>query len=283
MTKWLIAVMCTVLGACEKIVELELPEGPKQLVVEARIERIKGSESGSQRIRLTTTDAYFSDTVPPPASLATVRVIDDAGRTYMFTESRIDPGLYGTESLRAEIGRTYTLQIDYQGERYEASETLLATPPIDSLYFDPPNTAIDADAEGVRATINFQEPGGVRNYYLWDQLVGGRRLLTSYSEYRVRVIGSDDGFDGRFVKEFQPYDGQEVSSGHDVMVRQMSLSEAGYRYYRALSDQSANDGSPFAVPLASVRSNIANITNPKHRALGYFIASEVAEARALVP
>jgi hypothetical protein len=211
-----------------------------------------------------------------------VRVIDDAGRTYLFTESRIDPGLYGTESLRAEIGRRYTLQIDYQGERYEATETLLAAPPIDSLYFAPPNTSI-GDAEGVRATINFQEPGGVRNYYLWDQLVEGRRLLTSYSEFRVRVVGSDDGFDGRAVKEFQPYDGQELSSGHDVMVRQMSLSEAGYRYYRALSDQSSNDGSPFAVPLASVRSNIANVTNAKHRALGYFMATEVAEARAWVP
>ena len=63
----------------------------------------------------------------------------------------------------------------------------------------------------------------------------------------------------------------------------MSLSETGYRYYRALSDQSTNDGSPFSVPLASVRSNIANITNPSHRPLGYFMATEVAEARARVP
>ena len=63
----------------------------------------------------------------------------------------------------------------------------------------------------------------------------------------------------------------------------MSLSEAGYRYYRALSDQSSNNGSPFSVPLGSVRSNIVNLTNSSHRALGYFMASEVAEASAKVP
>ena len=118
MKSWMIAAMCLGLGACEKVVELDLPEGPKQLVVEARIERIKGTVSGSQRIRLTTTDAYFSDSAAPPATLATVSVTDDAGRTFIFTESGKDPGLYGTESLLAEVSHSYTLRIDYQGERY---------------------------------------------------------------------------------------------------------------------------------------------------------------------
>ena len=142
--------------------------------------------AGTQRIRLTTTDAYFSDTTPPPARGATVRVTDDAGRSFSFAESRDDLGLYGTESLRAEVGRAYTLQIDYQGERYEATETLVAVPPIDSIYFAPQNT-LSRDAEGVRATIAFQEPGGVRNYYLWDQYVNNERMISSYSDFPVRV------------------------------------------------------------------------------------------------
>lgn len=282
MRYWMIAAMCLGLGACEKVVEMDLPEGAKQLVVEARIERIHGVVSGSQRFRLSTTDAYFSDSAPPPVVGATVRVTDDAGRTVVFTESRFTPGLYGTESLRAEVGRIYTLHIDYQGERYEATDTLLAVAPIDTLYFAPQNV-VSGTTEGVRATIDFQEPGGVRNFYLWDQYVNDTRLLTSYSEYRVRVVGTDDGFDGRLVQQYQPYEGKELPSDVDVLVRQISLSESAYRYYRALSDQSSNDGSPFAVPLGSVRSNIANLTNPKHRPLGYFMASEVAEARARVP
>jgi hypothetical protein len=275
-------VMCLGLGACEKVVELDIPEGAKQLVVEARIERIRGVVSGTQRIRLTTTDAYFSDSPAPPASGAIVRVTDDAGRSFVFAESRSEPGLYGTESLRAEVGRRYSLQIDYQGERYEATDTLLGVAPIDTLYFAP--QSIDfGSPEGVRATIDFQETGGVKNFYLWDQYVDGIRMITSYSEFPVRVVGSDDGRDGQFVQSWQPYDGKELPSGAFVLVRQISLSETSFRYYRALSDQSANNGSPFSVPLGSVRSNIANITNPSHRPLGYFMASEVAEARARVP
>ena len=130
MRYWMIAAMCLGLGACEKVVEIDLPEGAKQLVVEARIELVRGVVSGTQRIRLTTTDAYFSDSAPPPARGATVRVIDDAGRSFMFTEGLTEPGSYYTESLRPEVGRTYVLRIDYQGERYEATETLLAVPPI---------------------------------------------------------------------------------------------------------------------------------------------------------
>ena len=108
-------------------------------------------------------------------------------------------------------------------------------------------------------------------------------MVSSYSDFPVRVVGSDDGYDGRFVQQWQPYDGKELPSGAYVLMRQMSLSEAGYRYYRALSDQSSNNGSPFSVPLGSVRSNIVNLTNSSHRALGYFMASEVAEASAKVP
>lgn len=284
MKRWMVVAMCLGLGACEEVVALDLPEGTTQLVVEARLERIQGAVSGSQRIRLTTTDAYFSNSEPPPARGATVRVIDDAGRSFTFTESPSAPGVYVTTSLDGNVGRRYTLQIDYRNERYEATETLLGVPPIDTIYFAPQNTASrSSSTSGVRATIEFRETGGVRNYYLWDQYVDGERLVTSDSAFRFRVAGADDGFDGRVVREFQPYDGMEVPSGADVLVRQMSLSETGYRYYRALSDQTTNDGSPFSVPLASVRSNIANVTNPSHRPLGYFMATEVAEARARVP
>lgn len=283
MKPWMMVTLCLGLGACEQVVQLDLPEGAKQLVVEARLERVRGAVSGMQRIRLTTTDAYFSNSAPPPARGATVQVTDAAGRSFAFTESSAEPGVYVTTSLEGEVGGRYTLRIDYQGERYETTETLLGVPPIDTLYFAPQNTQSRGGAEGVRATIAFQETGGVRNYYLWDQYVNGVRLLAPDSSFRIRVAGADDGFDGRLVREFQPYDGMVVPSGADVLVRQMSLSETGYRYYRALSDQSTNDGSPFSVPLASVRSNIANITNPSHRPLGYFMATEVAEARARVP
>ena len=42
-------------------------------------------------------------------------------------------------------------------------------------------------------------------------------------------------------------------------------------------------GSPFAVPPASRRGNVANLTRPAEPALGYFLAVEVHERTARVP
>ncbi|MBK8060760.1 MAG: hypothetical protein IPK33_23560 [Gemmatimonadetes bacterium] len=85
------------------------------------------------------------------------------------------------------------------------------------------------------------------------------------------------------MSEFQPYGGISVAPGQVVTVRQIALSDAGYRYYVALTDQVVNDGSPFAVATASVRGNVANRTRPARRALGYFMAGEVSEATRTVP
>ena len=270
------------LGACEKVVELELPEGPKQLVVEARLERVRGAVNGTQQIRLSTTDSYFSDNAPPPVRGATVRVSDGTGPAVTFAESMTDPGVYVTNSLVGEIGRAYTLQIDWQGERYDATETLQPVAPIDSIYFMA-RTGSFGPKEGLRATIDFRDPGTVRNFYLWDQFIDGVRLVVPDTNFRVRVTAPDDGLDGRRIRRFQPFDAVPVKSGAQVLMRQMALSETVYRYFVALSDQSSNDGSPFSVPLSSVRSNIANRTKTDHRPLGYFMATEVAEARAKAP
>ncbi len=191
--RWCVMVALLATSACEKVVNITVPEGAKQLVVEGRLERVRGAVTGQQRIRLTTTDAYFSNTALPPARGASVRVVEEGGRVVSFGEVVNEPGVYATADLIAVLNRRYTLQIIYQNELYEATDVLRAVPPIDSLY------------------------------------------------------------------------------------------EPVYRFYRALSDPSANDGSPFAVPLASVRGNISNLTTAANRPLGYFMATEVAEARAVVP
>ena len=105
--------------ACERVVDVDIPDPDRRLVVEGRIELIKEAPSSAQRIRLTTTDAFFSQEAPPPATGATVSVTDGAGASFTFTETA--PGIYETTSLMGRIGETYTLSIDYAGDRYRSS------------------------------------------------------------------------------------------------------------------------------------------------------------------
>jgi hypothetical protein len=274
-----------VLAACEKVVEIEVADGPVRLVVEGRLEALRGATastaSGQQSLRLTTTAPYFTNSASPPARGAVVSVRDDRGTVVLFRESST-PGTYVTDSLVAAAGRTYTLRIEWQGDRYEAVEALNAVAGIDSLYFTP-RPRRDPVKDGLRATIDLRDPPSVRNYYLWDQFVDGTRLLSPDTLFRYRVVTSDEFYQGRRVRAFQPFDGRAVRSGQEVMVRQYSISEAVWRYYDALNQQVDGDGSPFSVPPASVRGNVANLTTPSKRALGYFVATEVAERRGRVP
>jgi hypothetical protein len=278
----MIPVLCLAAGACERVVDVNLPRADRLLVVEGRLERVQGASAVVQRIRLTTTDDYFSNAVPPAAMGATVRVVEEGGAVVAFAPSASDPSLYVSSPFAAHVGRRYTLQVDWDGDRYEASDVLHAVSSIDSLYFRARNTFI-GPSEGLRATIDTYDPGGERNYYLWDQLVDGARLIAADSGFRARVIANDDLVNGQRVTAFQPYGGIVVAAGQLVTVRQIALSEDGYRYYVALSDQVINDGSPFGVATASVRGNVANRTRPSRRALGYFMAGEVAEVTRIVP
>lgn len=275
----LLLVLMLFLAACERVVDVDLEEGPVRLVVEGRFERVLDRVSGSQVILLSTTGPYFSNASPPPARGAVVRVSDDAGRVVSFTESA--PGRYTTTSLVVERDRRYTLQIDWQGDRYESVETTQTVVPIDSLYFDKPKPGRFAGTEGVRATIDLRDPGNVRNYYLWDQYVNGARVLGPDTTFKYRIAASDDGFDGILIAGFQPYEGIDIPVGATVTMRQIGLSEQMFRYYFAFAEQVSADGSVFAAPPSSLRGNVSNRTNRDRYPIGYFYVSEVAERTAV--
>ena len=57
---------CIAAAACERIVEVEIPDPEPLLVVEGRIELVKEAPSGTQTIRLRTSDAFFSNRRTPP-------------------------------------------------------------------------------------------------------------------------------------------------------------------------------------------------------------------------
>lgn len=270
-------------AGCTRVVELDLPEGPRRLVVEGRLELRVGDQLGDQVIHLTTTDAFTNTTAPPPATGAVVRVTDDAGQTFSFAELTSSPGRYATTGLVPLVGARYTLTLDFEGDRYQASHQLLAVAPIDSLYFVYEEEGLAQGDSGFRATIDYTDPVGSGNFYLWELIVDGKQRIAADPGLRFRAIGEDRFYDGGQVVGYQPYDEEVVEPGQIVTVRQIALSEAAYRYYFALFEQTTGTGGPFSVPPASVRGNITNLTNPGRFPLGYFLTAQVRERASAVP
>ncbi len=277
-----IIAMAVLLTACERVVDIDLNEGPKRLVVEARLEYVLERPTANQHITLSRTGAYFDASAPPAVRSADVLVTDDAGGTYRLVEGAT-PGRYETNNLMVVAGRRYTLRINAEGNRYESTERAVTVAPVDSLTFERPRPGRFSGTDGVRATIYFEEPGGERNFYLWDQYVDGVRQLGPDSSFKMRIISNDDGFDGLPINGFQPFEGIDIKPGNTVVLRQIGLSETLYRYFFAFSDQVGSDGSPFGVPPASLRGNVANLTDPRNSALGYFSVAQVSERRSVYP
>ena len=273
--------------SCEEIIDIDLDEGVTRLVVEGRVEKIQGRLSGSQVIKLSTTDDYFSQAHTPEVQGAVVVVSDDLNNTFQFMESATEPGSYTTDSLFAETDRTYTLTIEYDGDTYTAQETLLSVAAIDSIYqvyqedYRPSVHGGNDLDEGYVPTIDYSDPAGIENYYQWEIYVDGEYRIEADPGNLFRLIQNDELYDGQQVIGHTPDGHLFLEPGQVVMIRQMSLSRVGYDFLSLFFSQSAERGM-FDTPPATIRGNVINVTDSGHYPLGIFGASEVAEAEIVI-
>jgi hypothetical protein len=281
----LIATAIAAFAGCERVVDITVPSQPTRLVVDARLERVLGRVSGRQQITLTTSQEVFATTAPPPATGATVRVSDSAGRVVTFTPVSGQPGVYGSDSLVIATGQRYTLDIAWSGAEYRATTRAVGAPSIDSIYFTLASAVGPIDGgDGLRAAVTFRDVGGRPDFFLFDQVVNGRRIVSPDSTFPYRVILPDAVTgDGRAFQGFQPYQTTQVAPGDTVTLRVMGLPEDAYRWYTTINAQSGSAGGPFGIPPASARGNIQNRTRPAELVFGYFYATEVSEATRRVP
>lgn len=265
---------------CQEVIQIDLEEGKKRLVIEGRIEKIEDNTSGYQSISLSSTSDYFSNSQTPRVTGATVSVSDDSGNIYLFQESSSIAGLYETYNLNAQIGSTYTLFIEYDGEVYSGKEKLYEVTSIDSIYqeFKPDNLF---DEEGIRIKIDFTDPPMKDNFYLWQQFQDGKSYIDVNGGTKWTIISPVEFFNGLKIIGKEPNDEMIFTLGQTALVRQLSISKNEYDYMFLLYDQ-ATGGGPFDAPPATIRGNIENITNPDNYPLGYFGASEVSEAELII-
>lgn len=281
--RWMLWVGCAAAAGCTRVVELDVEAGPTRLVVEGRIELREGEVSGLQRIRLTTTDRFDADSAPPAANGAIVTVTEEGGPSYRFTQDPSDRSSYVFDGIRPRLGAVYTLTIDYEGQRYRASHPLLPVAPIDSLYFTYREAGLAQGDSGFRAVIDYRDPAGAKNYYLWELVVDGLRRISVDPGNRFRIISDDRFYDGGRVVGYQPYDEEVIEPNLPAVMRQVALSEEGFRYLSALFEQTGGAGGPFSTPPASVRGNVVNLTDSDSYPLGFFSAAQVSERTGVVP
>lgn len=257
------------ISACRELTELELPEQEPNLVIEGEITDTLSPHS----IRITLTQNYFSKAPVPVVEDAVVQISDDAGNTELLRYA--GDGFYVADSLEGVIGRTYTLEVNWQGQVYVSSGRLLPEPTIDSLVVRFREATPPVFEEGYYIYVYGNiAPGGSRQYrfktYLNDSLYNDRTDL---------LVPDDRFFPDNLSNVFLPYVFEQFDT---VKVEMYTLNPDMYTYYVELRTLLFNDGGLFSPPPRNPTSNIRNITNPKQPPLGYFQVASKESARVVV-
>ncbi|MCS7077965.1 MAG: DUF4249 domain-containing protein [Bacteroidia bacterium] len=261
--------------------KLRLKNAEKAIIIEGYISYAVNADSnlintqGPFEVKVSTSSPYFEKASFIGLSGATVWITDNMGQKDYLSE--VNTGIYRSDSIQAIPGRTYTLNVIYQGKTYSASSYMPAYVPLDSVTYRyiPPINFLPG---GYYATIYGVDPPGGNNYYrlrvfkrTTDKLTGKRidSLFNGAFDYQGG-IAEDKFFDGNFINFQLPYPGK---IGDTIRIELCSIDKGSYDYYFSLGQAIGNGGSggPFSPPPANPKTNFNN------GAYGYFSAESYSK------
>ena len=256
--------------SCEESTRLDLRQTSSKIVIEGLVT----NKPAYQSVRISRTTQFYETAAAPRVTNAEVKVIDDTNNNYHFVHNpRNHPdsaGIYVPENgFTGEIGRTYTLRVEVDGESFEGSDKLVRVTTIDSLKFrinEDQREDPHEPGKTYELLIFAREPQDENNFYLFKYYRNDSLVVYNSTD----VYYSDDALLGEQIDGIpsRVYFGQ----GDKARLEVYSLSRQGYVFYSDLSTILNNDGGGMFGPIpAPPRTNLSN------DALGFFQVSAVEE------
>ena len=250
------------LSACTELIEIDLPEGTKQTVIEANL----FSGANPFQVKLSQTAAYFGNNVSPKVTGATV-TLNDGTQDYNVPE--IGDGVYRIDSFEGIPGTNYKLEVDANNTTFTALSTMAQPAQLDSIYFEFVEETIFS-TEGYDVLNVITDPADIENYY--------RILYTLNDTLRIEefdyIVLDDQFLNGNtfdvpiFVRQFDLFDTVEVE------IR--SIDKAMYDFYTVLQSLTNSQGGGDSAAPANPPSNFDN------NAIGFFETAAVVRDSIII-
>lgn len=244
-----------------------------------------------------------------PEQYANIRLTSGSGESYDLYESK--PGIYMSYGqIPAQVGETYHLIIyTRDGNQYESDPVLMRdTPPIDEVGFDYEKRPW-AGVNGAQIFVNTHDPENKTHYYRWEwdetwifytpyssNIYWDNGVIMDRTEnintcWKHGKSTSIDIFSTKSLNEdrvnkypllFVSNETDRIRWKYSINVRQYSLSEESYNYWKELQKSTENLGTLFDPQPSTVYGNIHNVADEKEVVLGFFDASQVREQRIFI-
>jgi len=246
-------------ASCQKVVTLDLKNTDPQLAIDANL----ADDGQPATVLLSRSVDYTQTNTFPAVSGAVVTLSDDAGGLETLPETST-PGQYRGSRLLGQPGRRYTLRIETGGQAYVAACTL----PAPVVAFAGLHAAKSAIGNNIQLVPEYQDPAGVRNYYLFRQYRNGRLNKTIFlqndeftdGKANARGLGGGGGGGPNGTD-----DADKLVAGDSARVEMQNLDPDAYEYFRTLN-QTLQGGGMLSTTPANPKSNFSG------GALGYFSA-----------
>ena len=261
-----LAIGCVMLlvgvGACKKVISVDLRDAPSQIVIEGEITNASGMPA---QVRISKSVNFSASNVYPPVSGARVRMTDSSsGFSTLMAES--DSGLYTTRLLVGAPNHVYKLDVTVDGKTYSASSTMPRPVVLDSVTF-----ALNTDfnnKQNINAVVNFRDPDGLGNYYQFTESIKGR-LIPDIFVFEDRLS------DGKYIEQPLFNDSAYLQRRDTILLTMNCIDKNVYNYFFTLADVTGNNNFQTATP-ANPNTNISN------GALGYFSAHTTTRVKVEV-
>ncbi|HEX8039554.1 MAG TPA: DUF4249 domain-containing protein [Chryseosolibacter sp.] len=261
--------------SCEEATKLDLKQTPPRIVIEGLVT----DRPGFQSVKVSRSSAFYSSGKSPRVEDAIVSVFDDAGHEFNFVHNPRNhadsAGIYVPETgFTGEVGRTYTLRVEADGQVYQGSDALPGVIAIDSLKFRI-NEEEEKDPKEpgkvYEVLMYAREPQDEENYY----------LFRFYRNDSLKVYNPTDIYftqDDLLAENIDGVPSPVYFAPNDrAKIEVYSLTRRGYVFYNDLSIILTNDGGGMFGPIpASPRNNLTN------GALGFFQVSAVRESETVI-
>ncbi|MEM6345306.1 MAG: DUF4249 domain-containing protein [Bacteroidota bacterium] len=294
------------LVACIEPFEVDIPAGERFLVVEGFIT----DQAEAYTVKLSYSSPVSAEGFEV-VSNASVSVERQSGASFDFTETT--QGTFQSDPLnfQAQIGESYRLLIEINGQSYASSFVpLKASPPIGELrwQFDQRVTA-EGPLAGIQIFVDTEDPEANSRYYRYQWVETWKYGIALPANYIY--IGNDQS---QTIQAFPTCYATEISQGiniasstqnegdrlvghpltyvttqtnrldkrYSILVKQYVMEEEEFLFWKTIKESTENVGSLFDRQPQSRLGNLQNINDPTEPVLGYFSASAVSEKRLYV-
>jgi len=256
-------IIIAVASSCVELIDIDVDTAPSRLVIFGDI----STETKQHSIRITRTAGYFSTDNPEGVSGAIVSISDEDGNIFHLSECEDEPGLYQTaDNVRGEEGKTYTLNVQVELQRYSATMRMPHFNDIDSVAL-----RVSTFSENVVEVLAYMDTEDLPedNHYLIFVSINDSLLNSTIDRYRV-MSNIKDGMPCFILRQNVEDDDVRnlVRIGDKVTLNINAISSEYADFIRAAQSEIRGSNPIFGGPPANVPTNIKG-DNP---VLGFFTA-----------